>query len=624
MLADGRQLAATYDPADSLTQIVLPSTDAHGFSFTPVELLASYAPPSMGSGSWATTYAYDLDRKPTTITRPDAGTITYGYDSFGHLTTTAYPQGTLTTSYNRDTALLTSTTSATGETTAFTYDGVLLTKAAWSGVVPGTLAFGYDNNFRMTSQTVNGTVLPFGYDPDGLHTSAGALTMTRDPQNGHLNGTTLGAITDAYAYDSNGLFASYTATYNGTTLYAESVLRDAAERITQKTETVQGTTHVWGYTFDTTGRLTDVTKDASFFSHYGFDSDDNRTTYQNTNGTVNPTYDAQDRLLTYGGATYGYTANGELTTKTVASLTTSYTYDALGNLLHVGPPTGSALDYVVDGLNRRVGKKVGGTLTQGFLYQDGLNVVAQLNASGTVVARFVFGTKSNAPDYYTTSSGTFRILSDHLGSPRLVVNSANGGVVEQIDYDEFGNVTTDTSPGLTPFGFAGGLYDKDTGLVRFGARDYDASVGRWTSKDPIRFGGGMNLYGYVGNDPVNRRDPRGHDAGSLMLPTIVITGGPTVCGVVGGLGAAANAGAGFYLWWSEATAPNAPWDESDCEGGTGCASAPDVSAAPKSNKCTCICIMDQVGGRKHRVTYGEQTYAACKTTCVAYDDFECN
>ena len=66
------------------------------------------------------------------------------------------------------------------------------------------------------------------------------------------------------------------------------------------------------------------------------------------------------------------------------------------------------------------------------------------------------------PDYYVTSTGTFRILSDHLGSPRLIVNVASGSVVEEIDYDEFGNVTADTAPGATPFGFAGGLYDRDT------------------------------------------------------------------------------------------------------------------------------------------------------------------
>ncbi len=90
------------------------------------------------------------------------------------------------------------------------------------------------------------------------------------------------------------------------------------------------------------------------------------------------------------------------------------------------------------------------------------------------------------------------------------MNASTGAVVEEIDYDEFGNVTSDTKPGTTPFGFAGGLYDPDTGLVRFGARDYDASVGRWTSKDPIRFGGGqINLYVYAGNDPVNHSDPKG-------------------------------------------------------------------------------------------------------------------
>jgi RHS repeat-associated protein len=71
-------------------------------------------------------------------------------------------------------------------------------------------------------------------------------------------------------------------------------------------------------------------------------------------------------------------------------------------------------------------------------------------------------------------------------------------------------VLQDTNPGFQPFGFAGGLYDPQTKLVRFGFRDYDAETGRWTVKDPIGFGGGdTELYGYVGNDPVNRRDPFG-------------------------------------------------------------------------------------------------------------------
>ena len=105
---------------------------------------------------------------------------------------------------------------------------------------------------------------------------------------------------------------------------------------------------------------------------------------------------------------------------------------------------------------------------------------------------------------------TYRIISDHLGSPRLVIDVATGNIAQKLEYDEFGNVTTNTNYGFQPFGFAGGIYDRDTGLTRFGARDYDPVSGRWTSKDPIRFAGGdTNLYGYVLSDPVNFVDPLG-------------------------------------------------------------------------------------------------------------------
>jgi RHS repeat-associated protein len=80
--------------------------------------------------------------------------------------------------------------------------------------------------------------------------------------------------------------------------------------------------------------------------------------------------------------------------------------------------------------------------------------------------------------------------------------------VKTVEYDSFGNVIADSDDTFTvPFGFAGGLFDTDTGLTRFGFRDYDADVGRWTAKDPILFeGGDTDLYGYVVGDPVNGVD----------------------------------------------------------------------------------------------------------------------
>jgi len=115
---------------------------------------------------------------------------------------------------------------------------------------------------------------------------------------------------------------------------------------------------------------------------------------------------------------------------------------------------------------------------------------------------------------------TYRIVSDHLGSPRLVIDTATGAIAQRMDYDAFGNVLVDTQPGFQPFGFAGGLYDPDTKLVRFGARDYDPEVGRWTAKDPIRFAGGdANLYGYVVGNPVNLVDPNGQ---VIIVPVAIV------------------------------------------------------------------------------------------------------
>ncbi len=105
---------------------------------------------------------------------------------------------------------------------------------------------------------------------------------------------------------------------------------------------------------------------------------------------------------------------------------------------------------------------------------------------------------------------TYYLTYDQVGSLRVVAD-ALGNVVKRIDYDSFGNIINDTNPGFTiPFGFAGGLHDRDTGFVRFGFRDYDPNTGRWTAKDPIGFSGGdVNLFGYCLNNPLNYTDPEG-------------------------------------------------------------------------------------------------------------------
>ena len=184
---------------------------------------------------------------------------------------------------------------------------------------------------------------------------------------------------------------------------------------------------------------------------------------------------------------------------------------------------------MIDGENRRIGKTVNGTLVQGFLYESQLEPVAELDGSGNVVSRFVYCGcgAGNIPQQMIRDGVTYRIIADHLGSPRLVVDSTTGAVLQRMDYDEFGNVTLDTNPGFQPFGFAGGIYDRDTGLTRHGARDYDPETGRWTAKDPIRFAGkDTNLFGYVFSDPINAIDPSGKSStfGEVAVANFISAG----------------------------------------------------------------------------------------------------
>jgi RHS repeat-associated protein len=371
--------------------------------------------------------------------------------------------------------------------------------------------FDYDPAGRVVQETLSdGRVVQFAYDANGNLTS-----LLPPGQPAHRFDYTPVDLTESYTppaieaadpstryeYDRDRQLTRITRPGGETVGF----VYDSAGRL-QTPTTPQGDTD---YVYDAAGRLIEVKQNGVVTATYGYDANGNRT---HVNGLAVATYDAQDRLLAYQGAEYAYTAAGDRQSKTVGGLTTTYDYDALGNLRKVTRP-GTSIEYLIDGHNRRIGKKVNGTLVQGFLYQDGLRPAAELDGQNRIVSRFVYADKTNAPAYLIKGGVTYRILSDSLGSPRLVVNTTDGTVAQRMDYDEWGRVIYDSHPGFQPFGYAGGLYDRDTGLVRFGARDYDPETGRWTTKDPILFGGGdVNLYAYVANNPLNFIDPLGLEA----------------------------------------------------------------------------------------------------------------
>jgi RHS repeat-associated protein len=507
-LPDLTVIGMTYDANGNVNSVTPPGRPAHVFAFTSANLERDYTPPDVGQPR--TTHTdYNLDQQVSNISRPDADFITPTYDlMMGRLTALSSRRGSNAYGYSPTTGQLTSINTFDGVGLTYGYDGSLVTDVTWSGPISGNVHKTFDSSFRVSSETVTGgQTINFGYDNDDLLTSAGAIVISRDLSTGLATGSALGPISESRTYDAYGAEQTYTVTANGTVLYsADYGTRDALGRIVNKIETVQGETHAYGYAYDGNGRLTDVTKDGALASHYEYDMNGNRLVGPGL--VVTPVYDAQDRLVSYGNCTYSYKNDGSLQGKTCPDGATIYDYDAFGNLRAATLPNGTTIAYLIDGQNRRVGKKVNGALVESFRYDHQLNRVAWYDGNGTLKAQFVFGIRWNVPEYMVKAGQNYKFVYDQLGSVRVVV-APDGSISERIDYDEFGNIVADSMPGFQPFGFAAGLRDVDTGLVRFGKRDYDAAIGRWTTIDPTRFAAGPNLFTYVNNDPINMVDPSG-------------------------------------------------------------------------------------------------------------------
>jgi len=485
------------------------------FTYNPVDLPLSYIPPAVTGGGNAQ-WSYDADHNLTTFTRPDGGAIDLTYTDNGfRLNGVTLSRGARGLTY--DTAgRIQSLSDPSGITLTYDYDGPLLTRRTQSGPVAGAVEFTYNPDWLVGSILVNGAYsATLHYDDDDLLIQSGDLVISRNSNNGLVTGSQLGNVSDTWAHNVYAEAISYTAAYNSAAVYRIDFERDVRGRITRKIETIGGVTSIFDYTYDPAGRLRQVRKDGVLIGDYTYDSNGNRVSAN----SVSATYDAQDRLTQLDQTSYTYTAAGELAFKTTGSAVTTYQYDAAGNLLAATLSDGTQITYLVDALNRRVGKRVNGILVLGLLYEGGFRPIAELDGSGAVVSRFVYGSRSNVPEYLIKGGQTYRIIADQLGSPRLVVNVATGQIAQRLDYDAWGNVLQDTNSGLQPFGFAGGLYDRDPGLVRFGLRDYDPIAGRWTNKDPSGFAGGdSNLYAYVSNDPVNAIDPTGTEEESAPAP----------------------------------------------------------------------------------------------------------
>ena len=578
-----------YDDNGNTSSVTPPGKPAHAMGYSAADLMSIYNPPDLGGiSSDTTSYNQTLDGRPELATLPNNGAPIPQLDwvqdpVWGRLSELNALNAPAGTGYDLDYVYHASGPSknklkevigpAGNLKITLQYAGRLPTETWWDQLVGGTqkVQLSYDDNLRPHLETINdASSITYDYDDDGLLTTAGALTLTRDAQHGLVTGTTLtiGANTInepvARTYTPFGEPTFVQLKRNGTNLLERKyTASDAADqtmsgydkrgRVVVMRERVlgAGAYTTFAYSYDEAGRLKTVTKNGSAEPECN-----PQCTYDANGNRIGPgtpwTYDAQDRITASPSASsYSYGPNGELASKITAGGTWTYKYDARGNLRQVvrpGTPP-NTIDYVVDGLDRRVARKADGVLQKVWLYR-GSRIVAELDGGGNLVARFAFGTDVSAPEYMyvPSTASTYRLVTDHLGGVRLVVKV--GGTItqaqQQIRYDAWGKVISDTSAGFQPFGFAGGHYDELTGLVRFGARDYDPETGRWTAKDPARFGGGdANLYRYAFSDPINLRDP----SGNIVIVDDILVGGGIAAGVGAGLTAGFLLGKKGYCYY---------------------------------------------------------------------------
>jgi RHS repeat-associated protein len=512
VLPGSRTINYTYDDNGNVASLAPPGKPAYEFTSTAIDLPETVTAPDVGDGATPTHYHYNTDRQITALDRPDGSTLGYHYDTGGRLSSLTSGGDTIDYDYDAGSGQVTSIGAPSGETLSFGYDGGLSTSDTLSGDVAGTVTRTFDDDMRVARVAVTGAdPIDYSYDNDGLLTQLGDLTVTHAPSNGFASATSIGAVTTAIGWSTYGELSSASAAISGTPAFTDSYTRDPFGRISAKTEAVAGTTVTEDYAYAPAGWLTDVTRDGDPVAHYAYDLNGNRTSVTTPAGTRTAVYDDQDRILSDGDTTYTYNKNGQRTTKTEDDDQTDYAYNAFDALDRVDLPDGRQIDYVLDGQNRRVGKKVDGDLTQGFLYGKALNPEAEIAANGSLRSVFVYGSDSATPSLMIRGGTTYRFITDDRASPRLIVNATTGAVVQRLNYDAYGNITEDTNPGFQPFGFQGGIYDADTGLTRFGQRDYDPQIGRFTTKDPKGFAGGpTNLYMFSANDPINGADPTGN------------------------------------------------------------------------------------------------------------------
>jgi len=545
-----------YDLEGNISSVTDPNNNTTSYEYDPLNRLITVTQPGNGVTSYTydghgnlqtvtdaelhtTTYEYDNMGRLASTTSPDTGTVTYVYDEAGNPVNKTDAKG-ITVGYEYD--LLNRLTDLnfpdSTQDIIYTYDTGANGIGRRTGMIDpsGNMTFGYDARGRLVEKT--SVINSLAYSVLRSYTPGGRISSVTYPTGRTIDydRTTCACGVDAVS-----------TTYNGDTITLANNLSYRPFGIAKGMNTGAGGTV--NNIFDLSGRLTVANPGADKEKTYTYDNNGNLTsvTAPNTpwyNRTY--TYDALNRLDhaegPYGIIDYTYDDIGNRLTKVENSQTASYTYfpgtnklqevtgpliftyDANGNITGIGnkiltynqskrlirvEENGTTLgEYTYNGLGQRV-IKTANDVTTVFHYDFNGNIIAESDLDSNFTKEYLYRGKSRSAMVDVVSGEIYYYLNDQLGTPQILTDSTNTVVWEGI-YKPFGEADVNpNSSVVNNFRFAGQYYDQETGLHYNYHRYYDPGSGRYVRGDPIGLFGGINLFKYAENNPINEIDPYG-------------------------------------------------------------------------------------------------------------------